>query len=131
VVLQAFLTTPVKRATGIEILPALHQEAADAKTKVARDFPELFKGDRQLHFILGSFLEIPFNDATVVLVSSPCFTPMMLTKLAKIIDHTKSIHTVISLRPLISMQRLAFEKIVRIEGSWDSILCYIYTNKAH
>jgi len=126
VVLQVFLKTAVKKACGIEILPDLHQQSLAAAKKVQEDLSGFFTGGRQLNFVLGSFLTFPLTEATVVLIGSPCFTPKMLDSLSKNIDSSPHIHTVFSLRPLCALEKLAFKKAIRIEGSWDTTLCYIY-----
>lgn len=123
--LQVFLQTNIKKVVGIEILPELHQQAELARQKVENDIPFLFDG-REFEFKLGSFFEIPLTDATMVLIGSPCYTMQMFHQLADIIDRSESIRTVISMRPLLSMNRLKFKRTVRIEGSWDSALCYVY-----
>lgn len=123
--LQVFLQTNMQKIVGIEILPELHQQAELAKQKVKHDMPFLFN-DRDCEFKLGSFFEIPLADATMVLIGSPCYTMQMFHQLASIIDLNNNIHTVISLRPLLNLNRLKFKKTIRIEGSWDSGLCYLY-----
>lgn len=126
VVLQVFLQTLVKEARGIEIKPYLHEQALIAAHHLQRELPQYFENRRQLTLFSGDFLKIPLTTATIILMGSPCFDPAMLHSLAKMIDDTPSIHTVFSLRPLCSLQRLAFKKAIRIECSWDTALCYLY-----
>lgn len=125
-VLQIFLQSEVKEAYGIEIIPELHQQALIAAQRVQQDLPNFYMDERKLTFLLGSFLEIPLINASVVLIGSPCFSPDMLCQLGEIINNTASIHSVLSLRPLPSLTRLSFKKVVRVQCSWDTALCYIY-----
>lgn len=128
VVTQVFLQSEVKEATGIEINPELYQYALLAAHKVQEDLPEFFSGGRQLRFLQGDFLEVSFEKATVILISSPLFTPETLFILGKMINLNTNINKVISLRPLFSLTRLSMKKVIRVEGSWDSALCYLYAN---
>lgn len=127
--LQFFSQSCVLQVTGIELLSALHDIAQGALSKLIVDRPELFAQGRRMQFLQGSFFDIPFDTATVVLIGSPCFGPTMLYRLGQLIEQTTSIHTLISLRPIPQLQRLVFKKAVRLEGSWDTTLCYLYQAK--
>ena len=129
IVIHFFLKSLVKAAYGIEIVPKLHQDAVTAAQILQQELPPFFDNGRQLTFMSGTFLEIPFKTATVALINSTCFTQSLLNQLGTIIENTPSIHTVLSLRPINTLQRLGFKKIIRIECSWDSALCYLYTSK--
>ncbi|HEX4045165.1 MAG TPA: hypothetical protein VHZ76_05815 [Gammaproteobacteria bacterium] len=126
--IQVFLNSDVKEVCGIEIIPELHQQSLIATEKVQQDLSDFYP-NRQLTFLLGSFLEIPFTNASVVLIGSPCFSQKILYPLGKIIDSIASIHTVLTLRPICTLERLSFIKAVRVECSWDTALCYIYKRK--
>lgn len=127
--IQVFLKTPVKEAYGIEIIPELHQQALTAAQKLQQELPDFYQENRKLTFLLGSFLEIPVPSATVAIIVSTCFSQPLLNALGKIIETTPSIHTVLSLRPVGTLQRLPFKKAIPVECSWDSALCYIYSAK--
>jgi SAM-dependent methyltransferase len=122
-----FLQTSIKAAIGIELSSTLHEQAQKALETVQNELPEYFENQRKLTFVQGSFLELPLTDATIVFICAPCYTQPMMNALGKIIQDTTSIHTVLTLRPLNTLQRLPLKKIVRVEGSWDSSLCYIYS----
>ena len=128
IVTQFFLKSLVKEAYGIEILPELHRVALSSAERIQNELPDFFHNERKLSFLLGSFIDIPFTTASVILVSSTCFTQSLLNELGQLIENTPGIHTVLSLRPMITLKRLAFLKAIRIECSWDSALCYIYTS---
>lgn len=117
VVKQVFTDTNVKEAHGIEINATLHEQAM-------RDSVTL--PDRILTFKQGDFLTTPITGATIVLIASPCFGPSILHALGRKINETPTIHTVMSLRPIATLTRVTFKKVVRVECSWDTALCYIY-----
>jgi len=126
--LQIFLTSPVKAVYGIEIVARLHQQAILAEQKLREDLLECYQNERELKFILGNFLDLPLTNTTVLFLGSPCFSPSMLDTLSIKIENILSIHTVLTLRPLNLLQRLKFKKILRLEASWDTTLCYVYSN---
>ena len=124
---QVFLQSKVREVLGIEIVREYHARAVQAAAMMQRDLPELFANGRKLTFLAGSFLDIPMTKATVVFINAVCFSPEMMEKLGKMIEYTPGIHTVMSLRPVPRLNRLRFQCTFRVEGSWDSALCYIYT----
>lgn len=127
VAIQFFLNSGVKESYGIEIVPELHERSAIAAQKVKVDLPDFFIGERKLMFIANNFLNISLNNATIALIASPCFSQTILNSLGEILNNTPSIHTVLSLRPISTLKRLIFVNTIRVECSWDTALCYIYT----
>lgn len=126
VVTQVFLTSVVKEAHGIELVPELHQRALQAAEKMQLDLPEFFQDERKLTFSEGSFLEVPLHNASVVLINSVCFNQKLLFAIGDLMNASPGIHTVLSLRPIANLQRLSFKKTIRVECSWDTALCYVY-----
>jgi hypothetical protein len=123
---QVFLNTPVKEAIGIELLPGLHEQAMAAGNRLAEDLPGFYANDRKLTFILGDFLKTHLPTATVAVVCAPCFPQVILNALGQMLENTPSIHTIFTLRPISTIKRLPFKRAVRVEGSWDTSLCYVY-----
>jgi hypothetical protein len=128
-VIQVFLKSLVRAAYGIESVPELHQHASNAAQRLKNELPEFYQNRRKLDFILGNFLEVPLTTVTIAFVSSTCFTQSLLNALGKKLELTPSVHTVLSLRPISVLERLSFKRTIRIECSWDSALCYVYSNK--
>jgi hypothetical protein len=130
VVIQVFLNSAVKESCGIEIIPELYQKSHLAAQKVQHELPDFYLGGRKLTFLLGSFLDISLATASVVLIGSPCFSQDILYPLGKIIDSMPSIHSVLTLRPIGTLKHFSFKKVIRIECSWDTALCYVYKRRA-
>lgn len=117
---QVFSTTQVREAHGIEISEELHHQALLATKNIQQP------NHRKLNFIQGDFLEIPWPAPTVLFICATCYTQATLCAIGNIINHTPSIHTVMSLRPIPTLQRLPFKEVIRIECTWDTALCYVY-----
>lgn len=124
IVLQFFLLTHAKEVIGIEIVSSQHEQASRALSQCKKDLPALFT-DRQVTFLQGSFFDIPFTQANVIFINSVCFTQEMLLKLVVLLNAMTHLRVVLSTRALYGL-RLRLKKIIRIECSWDSALCYYY-----
>lgn len=123
---QVFLNSPVREARGIEIVHHLHQQAVSIAARIERELPIFYMDKRKLQFFLGDFLSFPLADATVIFLCSPCFTQQTLNQLGVLINGTPRIQSVLTLRPIANLTRLAFKETIRLECSWDSALCYRY-----
>ncbi len=126
IVSQIFLTTPVKTSVGIEIVPELHSAAMKVSQRIKHDLPYFYENNRDMTFIQGDFLNKSLDSMTVALINATCFPPSLLNELGKVINNTSTIRLVLSLRPLATLQRLVCKKVIPIECSWDSTLCYCY-----
>lgn len=126
IIAQIFLTTAVKRVVGIEIVPELHKAAYEVSQRIQSECPQFYENDRKMILMQGDFLRIPLEAITVVLTNATCFPPSLVAELGKVINKTPSIRAVFSLRPIFTLERLAFKKVIPIECSWDTALCYWY-----
>ncbi|MBI5447126.1 MAG: hypothetical protein HY939_00165 [Gammaproteobacteria bacterium] len=126
IALPFFLLTSLRQVCGIEILPAPHHIASQAANIIQQELPGFYKNQRRLSFLLGSFLDIPIDHATVLFISATCFDPSLMYSLSKLINCLERVHTVFTLRPLPNLKRLVFKKVISLECSWDSALCYVY-----
>lgn len=125
-VLQVFINSPVRAAYGIECVPELYSRALACAQQMKQELPLLFHQDRKLDFIWGDFLVEPLDEVTIAFINATCFTQKLLNTLGSRLDNTAGIHTVLSMRPISTLQSFKFIKSVRIQCSWDAALCYIY-----
>lgn len=128
IVAQVFLQTEVKKALGVEIVSPLYKQAQQAAAMIQTELPVFYENERVLRFVQGDFLQEPWLNATVVFINSICFTQKMLVLLGKKINQSPTIRLVLTLRPIPTLTRLSFKKVISVEGSWDSALCYLYEN---
>ena len=126
IILHAFLQTPIKKAVGIEIRSDLYQEAMLAAAIMQKDFPELFHQLHQLEFQLGSFFDISFDEATIIIINATCYSQPMLFNIGQHINQSPNTRCIVSLRPILNLTRLSLNQIIKIQCSWDSVLAYIY-----
>lgn len=117
-VVQAYLTTPVKRAGGIE----LSKTRIDGAKKIAKELKtqkKIEKG-RKLEFIEGDLLKVKFKDATAVFVSSLCFSNELLEKLTNKLAGLKKGLRVATSRPLAENKAFKLIGDYQIPMTWSS-----------
>ncbi len=122
--LHIFLTQTIKKVVGVEINPHLYQQSMTALDKVKNDFPDLF-AHQSMEFHHQDFLTFNFQEATIALIASPCYTQSVLNQLGELINQS-NLKTVLTLKPIATLERLKFKKIHPLECSWDAALCYHY-----
>jgi len=90
--LAAALLHPFAKCVGIELLEGLfnmslriHDQYSAQKEEISREFPGLYPQSDQLpeiEFIQGSFFDIDWPDASLILANSTCFSFAMMQKIA-------------------------------------------------
>ena len=125
--LQVFLQTKIKEVIGIEIVPAFWERSMMVANMAEDELPQFYAGHRAMKFILGSFFEVTYNDATIILLNSVCYSQTMLSKIAATLSQLHKLRYVVSTRPLLNLKNLRLSQVVEIQCSWDAALCYIYT----
>lgn len=132
VALQVFLTTPVKKAVGIEANNKRNDIAVKVYDQVKKEFKELFL-QRQLECFQDNFLNLDVTDATIIYTCSTLFGTNLLADIGVIIDKCPKIKYLISIPSVqynyahIPCKNLLVKDILDIECTWDKTVCYIYT----
>lgn len=126
IALQFFLCSEVQESYGIEISPTLYHQSILITQKFKQDLPEFYEDDRKLNFMCGDFLQLNLPQATIVLISSRCFSQRLLNAVAEKLETLENLRCLLTLRPFPHLKKLVFRKTLRIECSWDTALCYLY-----
>lgn len=124
--LQVLFTKKLKKIIGLEINSLLYEQSTTVTNKIRTDFPN-FDSLNRLEFHCIDFRKFNLNEATIALLGSPCYTQKTFDILGQRFN-LSNIHTVASLKPIRTLNRLRFRKIINLECSWDSALCYIYSS---
>lgn len=126
VILQVLLQTMTRTITGIEIVASAYARAKHALQRLQVAQPHLFS-KRNLQLIHGDFFSVQLKpQPTVVWLNATCFSQSMLHKLALLLNCYTELRMIISLRPLLHLERCKFVKRFSVECSWDTALCYVY-----
>jgi SAM-dependent methyltransferase len=129
VVLQAFLTTPCRKAAGIELSETRHATATKAKSIVLKMLTR--ETDTRLHFQQGDASLVPIDDATIVFMCSLCFPDEVMRKLAWHIASVAQPGTIVlSLKPFEDNPGLSLFGYIPLPMTWTErfeMLAYIVT----
>lgn len=125
--MQVYLQTSAKLCLGIEAVSALVEQAQMVKAQCLQDMQYQESAEHQLQFVTGNFLHTDWQNATIVYTCSTCYTPELLNEIGNKINHENSVKQVYSLKPLPTLTRLKLRTVFRVECSWDSALCFMYS----
>ena len=134
VALQVMLTTPIKKAIGIEANKKRNDVAVKVYSNVKKEFKELFE-NRQMECMNKNFLTVDVSDATIIYACSTLFEPILLKDIGDIVDKCPNIKYLISIPSVkydyahIPCKKLLVEDIMDIDCTWDKTVAYIYTLK--
>ena len=115
----------MKHVIGVEGSNAYYAQGIQIIQNVRQHIPDLFSKGK-LEFIHGNFIDFDFNQATIIYSCSTCFTQELLWLIGDKINHASNIRHVLSLKPIANLERLTLKKVIPVECSWDSALCYYY-----
>lgn len=128
--LQIFLSTEVGQVIGIEATEPLYTQSKEKLAIAQRALPIFWEGGRSIDFQHGNFLYMDWSMANIVYSCSTCFTKELLGKIGHKINDTANIKQALSFRPLHTLERLKCKAVFRVECSWDSALCFWYSESA-
>lgn len=117
-VIQAYLTTPIKKAGGIE----LSKTRIDNAKKIAKELKKQNKIERRrkLEFIEGDILKVNLKDATAVFVSSLCFSNELMEKLTNKLARLKKGLRIATSRPLAENKAFKLIGDYQVPMTWSS-----------
>lgn len=120
-----YLTTPIKKSVGIEMVGARHQTAMITLAKIKSE--GLLVKERSLQFQYANLREVNFEDATVIYMSSLCFPKDLMEELSQRFLTLKPGLRIISSQPLPGHPRLRLVQQGFLSMTWTSIsLTYYY-----
>ena len=126
--LQVFLRSEVRKVIGIEATEPLYVQSTKIINHVKKELPIFWDDNRELVMMANNFLDVDWSVADVIYSCSTCFTQELLGKIGEKINQTSNIQHALSLRPIQSLERLKLHQVFSVECSWDSALCFWYTN---
>lgn len=125
--LTVYLRTQMNHVIGVEGSKEYHVQAVNIFQNLRQQVPDLFSKGK-LDLILGNFLDFDFNQASIIYSCSTCFTQELLWLIGDKINQSPNVKQVLSLKPIANLDRLPFKKAIAVECSWDSALCYYYSD---
>lgn len=132
-VLQMYLETPARKSVGVELAPTRIRYAQKVKDKLAEH--KRILPDKEIHFKEENMLDTPLEDATIIYVSSTCFSNDFMKKVVEKLAQLKPGLRLITLTQLPENEHFERVKELTIPMTWSSsTTAYIHKlkdTKAH
>jgi hypothetical protein len=127
-VLACAMVYPVKKSVGVELLPQLHSCSCTQlnQLKIMADYQEKAS---TIHFILGDFLTINLEEATLIFINSTTLFGRTWERLCATLNKLPHVQTIITTsKPLISTEFLP-QISTQMQMSWGVVPVYIHFRK--
>jgi precorrin-6B methylase 2 len=127
-VVQVYLTTPVKKSVGIELSPTRFNHAQTVKEQLKKR--NKLKNGRILEFLNQNITKANLDDATVIYMASTCFSDELMKTLVDKLAKNKNNLRIITLKRLPKHLHFQFIKEYNLPMTWSqSVPVYLYKLK--
>jgi len=125
-----YLTTPVKKAVGIELSPTRHAHAI--KVKKSLEKKGMLDSARALNFLEKSMLDENLSDATIIYMSSTCFSDELMKSITdKLTRENTNPLKILTLKKLPDNTVFQLTKTLSLPMTWsDNVRAYLYERSA-
>ncbi|WP_028382384.1 methyltransferase [Legionella cherrii] len=127
-VLACSMVFPVCKSVGIELFPELYSVACKRAEELAHIANYAMQA-KKIKFILGDFLDMNLNDATLVFINSTAFFGPLWEKICAKLDHLSHLKTIITTSKALSSTHFTLIKRTKVEMSWGVVFAYIHSRK--
>jgi len=117
-VVQTYLTTPVKKAVGIELSPTRVNRAKSVKDKLEKQGK--VENGRTLDFKEENITTAKFDDATVVYMCSTCYSEALMKQIADMLAKLKKGLRVVTLKKLPDHKAFKLTNTYNLPMTWSS-----------
>jgi hypothetical protein len=118
----------VRKSVGVELFPELYFDACKRVEQLA-SIKNYTDPAKKIKFVLGDFLEVYLEDATLVFINSTAFFGPTWEKLCARLDHLSHLNTVITTSKALVCDNFSLVKCTQVEMSWGVVFAYIHTRK--
>ena len=128
VVLQVAMTSPVKKAIGVELSKSRFHEAVGVLDEATK---EKHVARRKCEFRNENILETDLSKATVIYSCSTAFPMVFMKKLAKKLSEAKKPLRIVTTQELPERTGLVLVEKLKLDMSWArGTTVYVFANKA-
>ncbi len=117
-VLQMYLDTPAKKSIGIELAPSRVRYAQKVREKLVAQNGTL--PQKEIHFKEQSMLDTPLDDATIIYISSTCFSTDFMKKIVDKLAQLKPGLRLVTLTQLPENEHFERVKELTVPMTWSS-----------
>ncbi|WP_058534151.1 class I SAM-dependent methyltransferase [Legionella saoudiensis] len=119
---------PIYKSVGIEILPQLYFNACRHIDDLAK-LPNYVEQSKKIEFILGDFLEVNLDEATIIFINSTSFFSPTWEKICARLEQLPQLQTVITTSKTLASKHFKVILQTQIEMSWGVVFAYIHARK--
>lgn len=127
-VLACAMVYPVRQSVGVELLPELHHEACQ-KMKQLELIKNYDKTAKKIDFILGDFLEVDLNNATIIFINSTSIFNPTWEKLCSRLDNLTQVKTIITTSKALLSKDFTVVIRTQVQMSWGVVLVFLHARK--
>ena len=123
---QFLVTTPMKKAVGIELSNGRHDEAIRIKKEITTKYPELLQG-KKLEYINKNFMDVDIGDATIVYTDDVLFEDKITRDIEKRAYECPNIKYFINMKQGYKPRYFSIFKRLSIMATWGLSRISIFT----
>ena len=128
-VVQAYLSTPVKKSAGIELSSQRINQAKEVKEHLINS--KNIKRGKKLEFYEENITKSNLKDATVVFMCATCFSEKLMNEMTEKLSNLKKGLRVLTLKQLTENKKFALLKEYTLPMTWsDKSTVYLYRLKS-
>ncbi|MFJ1268751.1 hypothetical protein ACD661_09315 [Legionella lytica] len=127
-VLACAMVYPIYKSVGVEILPQLYFNACKQVEHLAQ-LPDYAEHVKKIEFILGDFLEVNLDEATIIFINSTSFFGPTWEKICARLAQLPQLKTVITTSKTLPGEHFKLVLQTQIEMSWGVVFAYIHARK--
>lgn len=129
-VLTCSMIYPVRQCIGVELFPELY-DAANSKKEMLAKMPAYTEKAKKIHFILGDFLKLDLNDATLIFINSTALIGETWENLCAKLNKLEQLQTIITTSKPFVGSAFSLVHSTKIQMSWGVILAFISSRKTN
>lgn len=127
-VLACAMVYPIYKSVGVEILPQLYFNASKQVALLAQ-LPNYAERSKKIEFILGDFLAVNLDEATIIFINSTSFFDPTWEKICVRLAQLPKLKTVITTSKTLPDKHFKVILRTQIEMSWGVVSAYIHARK--
>lgn len=124
-IIQSFLESKAQAVYGVELNQKRYDIAAKAISRLHSYNHDT--NNRILKNIFADITKIEAPNVTHIYTCSTVFPPILLHKIGDLVNFSKTIKKVASLRKIPNLANHKLANIIYLSCSWETVPCYIYS----
>ena len=127
-VLACAMVFPVRKSVGVEIIPELYFGACKQVRQLA-NMENYIEQSHKIEFILGDFLEVTLEEATIIFINSTALFNPTWEKLCMRLELLENLRTVITTSKTLPSKHFTVVNQTRVKMSWGVVFAYVHVRK--